>query len=425
MARLNAELKQAKLGVTVVFFIISSRGTKSLNPLALEKRGVLAELDDVCERIVEGVGEKLFRRAAAGGKLRIDDLVDEYWALRYRRTQHALRQNFLPMITTHMLEDDAKDPVLNHIRTLGLFNREDDPVKIVYHPDFINPANPLWGIEYDQFVRGCHLGIFPSAYEPWGYTPLECLAMGVPAVTSDLAGFGRFTHENFPDHDSWGLQVLPRRGRGFFDASGDLAWRLLQFCKLERRDRIALRNLTASLPFAFALAAGDGAVRTGADVLIATDPSPLRGKRIGLVTNPTGVTRSLEPLPAALRSVEGLQLVALYGPEHGVRGNAQAGDKVGFQWDPVLRLPLFSLYGKTFKPTGAMLTNTAGMVRGAEGFPTNATVAGQTTAHYITDRLQSFGLKISRLAYGVPMGGELDYLDEGTLTTALSGRRPF
>jgi glycogen(starch) synthase len=243
MARLNAELKQAKLGVTVVFFIISSRGTKSLNPLALEKRGVLAELDDVCERIVEGVGEKLFRRAAAGGKLRIDDLVDEYWALRYRRTQHALRQNFLPMITTHMLEDDAKDPVLNHIRTLGLFNREDDPVKIVYHPDFINPANPLWGIEYDQFVRGCHLGIFPSAYEPWGYTPLECLAMGVPAVTSDLAGFGRFTHENFPDHDSWGLQVLPRRGRGFFDASGDLAWRLLQFCKLERRDRIALRNL--------------------------------------------------------------------------------------------------------------------------------------------------------------------------------------
>lgn len=56
---------------------------------------------------------------------------------------------------------------------------------------------------------------------------------------------------------------------------------------------------------------------------------------------------------------------------------------------------------------------------------TNATVAGQTTAHYITDRLSRFNVKISRLAYGVPIGGELDYLDEGTLTTALSGRRPF
>ncbi len=56
---------------------------------------------------------------------------------------------------------------------------------------------------------------------------------------------------------------------------------------------------------------------------------------------------------------------------------------------------------------------------------TNATVAGQTTAHYLTDRLQGLNLKISRLAYGVPMGGELDYLDEGTLTTALAARRPF
>lgn len=56
---------------------------------------------------------------------------------------------------------------------------------------------------------------------------------------------------------------------------------------------------------------------------------------------------------------------------------------------------------------------------------TNATVAGQTTAHYITDRLQGLNVKISRLSYGVPMGGELDYLDEGTLTTAIAGRRPF
>jgi recombination protein RecR len=56
---------------------------------------------------------------------------------------------------------------------------------------------------------------------------------------------------------------------------------------------------------------------------------------------------------------------------------------------------------------------------------TNATVSGQTTAHYITDRLQGTNVSISRLAHGVPMGGELDYMDEGTLTTAIAGRRPF
>jgi recombination protein RecR len=52
----------------------------------------------------------------------------------------------------------------------------------------------------------------------------------------------------------------------------------------------------------------------------------------------------------------------------------------------------------------------------------NATVEGQTTAHYITDRLQASGVKITRLAHGVPVGGELDYLDEGTLSQALKAR---
>lgn len=56
---------------------------------------------------------------------------------------------------------------------------------------------------------------------------------------------------------------------------------------------------------------------------------------------------------------------------------------------------------------------------------TNATVDGQTTAHYITEQLKPFDLTITRLAHGVPIGGELDYLDDGTLTTALNSRRPF
>jgi recombination protein RecR len=56
---------------------------------------------------------------------------------------------------------------------------------------------------------------------------------------------------------------------------------------------------------------------------------------------------------------------------------------------------------------------------------TNATVEGQTTAHYITERLKGLGVSTSRLAHGVPVGGELDYLDEGTLTAAMRARRPF
>lgn len=242
MARLNGELRARDVDVNVVFFIISQRPTRSLHPHALETRGVLNELREVCARVTRDLGEQLFRRAAAGQRVRLDDLVDEYWALRLRRTQAALRTDRLPGVVTHTLENEAADPVLTQIKALNLMNRPTDRVKIVYHPDFITPTNPLWGLEYEQFVRGCHLGIFPSAYEPWGYTPLECIALGVPAITSDLAGFGRYVADAMPDHDQWGLQVLKRRGRTFDQASGDLAAQLLEFCQMDRRGRIAIRN---------------------------------------------------------------------------------------------------------------------------------------------------------------------------------------
>lgn len=242
LARLNAEMKAHKVDKTIVFFIVTSKATKSLNPLALEKRGVMNELRTVCQNITQGVENKLYSRAAAGGKLKLDDLVDEYWTLRYRRTQQAMKQHCLPMVVTHILENDADDPVLSQIRQMGLINRPEDPVKIVYHPEFISPANPLWGIEYDQFVRGCHMGLFPGSYEPWGYTPLECIAMGVPSVTSDLAGFGRYVAEHHLGHDEWGLTVLRRRGRAYHDSAADLCAKLLDFCRMDRRERIALRN---------------------------------------------------------------------------------------------------------------------------------------------------------------------------------------
>lgn len=240
MARLNAELKAAALGITVVFFIITKRATQSLHPWALQQRGVLNEFNGVCNQIMAHVGEKLFKQGATGARVDLDKAVDEYWVLRYRRVQQALKVDRLPLVTTHTIE--GGDPVLDQLRSLGLVNRMEDPVKVVYHPDFINATNPLWGMDYEQFVRGCHVGVFPSAYEPWGYTPLECLAMGVPAVSSDLAGFGAYTLEMNKAHARPGMWVVRRRGRGYHDAAAELTRYLLEYCRLDRRGRISLRN---------------------------------------------------------------------------------------------------------------------------------------------------------------------------------------
>lgn len=97
------------------------------------------------------------------------------------------------------------------------------------------------------------------------------------------------------------------------------------------------------------------AVKTGIEVLMESNFKQLEGKRVGLVTNPTGVDKNLVSTVDILYNAENVNLVALYGPEHGVRGDVHAGDKVGDSNDPSTGLPVFSLYGKTRKPTPEML----------------------------------------------------------------------
>ncbi|MCF0178568.1 MAG: DUF1343 domain-containing protein, partial [Bacteroidales bacterium] len=96
-------------------------------------------------------------------------------------------------------------------------------------------------------------------------------------------------------------------------------------------------------------------VKTGLEVLCDNDFSILKGKRVGLVTNPTGIDRNLVSTIDILYSHPDIELVALFGPEHGVRGDLPAGKYVAQSQDTRTGLPIFSLYGETRKPTQAML----------------------------------------------------------------------
>ena len=96
-------------------------------------------------------------------------------------------------------------------------------------------------------------------------------------------------------------------------------------------------------------------VKTGIEVLIEQDFAPLAGKRVGLITNPTGVDSQLRSTIDILHEARNVNLVALFAPEHGVRGNVYAGDKVNSSTDSKTGIPVHSLYGKSRKPTAAML----------------------------------------------------------------------
>jgi len=101
--------------------------------------------------------------------------------------------------------------------------------------------------------------------------------------------------------------------------------------------------------------AGTPAVKSGIEVLRESNFSILQGKRVGLITNPSGVDAQLVSTIDILFRAPGVKLVALFGPEHGVRGDYAAGDKVDTYTDAQTALPVYSLYGKTRKPTTEML----------------------------------------------------------------------
>ena len=96
-------------------------------------------------------------------------------------------------------------------------------------------------------------------------------------------------------------------------------------------------------------------IKTGLEVLKASNFKVLEGKRVGLITNPTGFDNNLKSTIDVLHEAKNVELVALFGPEHGVRGDVHAGDKIENMTDAKTGLPVFSLYGKTRKATPEML----------------------------------------------------------------------
>ncbi len=118
----------------------------------------------------------------------------------------------------------------------------------------------------------------------------------------------------------------------------------------------------AALAGIAALNATEPVVKTGIEVLRDREFRGLVGKRVGLVTNPSGVDCNLRSTIDILFNAPGVELVALYGPEHGVRGDAYAGDKVNDAADEITGLPVYSIYGKYRKPTKEMLSGIDVMV---------------------------------------------------------------
>lgn len=99
-------------------------------------------------------------------------------------------------LSTHQLCEPFNDPVVNTSRWLNLNNTPESKVKLIFAPSYLKGNDGVFNMSYYDLLMGFDLTVFPSYYEPWGYTPLESVAFHVPTITSSLAGFGQWAKEN-------------------------------------------------------------------------------------------------------------------------------------------------------------------------------------------------------------------------------------
>ncbi|MBI5881059.1 hypothetical protein HZB90_02920, partial [archaeon] len=150
--------------------------------------------------------------------------------LRFKRDE-----KFAPVCTHDLI--DPNDPILAGLRECGLNNAEDDRVKVILYPTYLTGADNLLDLSYYEAIQGSHFGVFPSFYEPWGYTPLESAALGVASITSDLAGFGLHLKEQ-KSYKSFGIYVLDRMDKGEGQVVNSLTKMLYDFAMLTKKKRI-------------------------------------------------------------------------------------------------------------------------------------------------------------------------------------------
>ena len=116
--------------------------------------------------------------------------------------------------TTHILNEPGSDAVLNRMKALNLDNRKGGKVKVLFVPSYLNGDDGIVNKSYYDLLVGMDMTLFPSYYEPWGYTPLESLAFGVPTVTTTLAGFGLWVRSHYnASHPS--IAIVPRNDSNY------------------------------------------------------------------------------------------------------------------------------------------------------------------------------------------------------------------
>lgn len=138
-------------------------------------------------------------------------------------------------VLSHRLFDQDNDLIVRKLQECGLNNSSESRVKVLFIPSYLDGADGAVNESYFDFLQGFDLGVFPSYYEPWGYTPMESIAFGIPTLTTNLAGFGLWIEDKVPQN-SFCVRVISRTEGNPDDCSKQIAMAVEEFAALRSED---------------------------------------------------------------------------------------------------------------------------------------------------------------------------------------------
>lgn len=153
-------------------------------------------------------------------------------------------------VITHWLNEQQNDRALGMMNWLGIDNAKDEKVKIIFIPCYLTGNDGIVNLTYFDTILGNDLCVYPSYYEPWGYTPLEATAFRVPCITTDLAGFGLWANslkKNGVSTIDDGVEVIHRTDYNYDEVANDIKNTILRMCSVTTNKMSRMRNNARTL----------------------------------------------------------------------------------------------------------------------------------------------------------------------------------
>ena len=248
LGKLNEKMKQDKSKRTVSVFFWIPQETHGIKVEVLENKNYYRHIKNYVQWHSQDVLKRIVGDIVSSKTPTVKSIFTQRFLKDLEKDLIQFKRHGNPLLLTHNISNETEDSMLKAFRAEGLNNEEGDKVKAIVYPVYLDGNDGLVNLSYYDAIAGSHLGLFPSYYEPWGYTPLETAALGVASLTTDLAGFGRFIDGVSDKKEKLkGIYVLKRFNRTESQTVQDLTKIMYDFTQLSHEDRVKNKIVAKNL----------------------------------------------------------------------------------------------------------------------------------------------------------------------------------